>query len=406
MGPQGLKGDAGGAAPQGPSGYQGDVGPREPKDDAGGAASQGPKGDAGNSKPVSPSTKNYVSRPGGDLSCFPPCGTRSDPLGVSFDDFAANATFFNPTDSDLFEYGFTTEAAFQNGVAENIEIRVANDRTWRVYIQKAVLGSAQVKIDQWQVEISGGKITGSFDTDAGGSNRLDVAIIGNRGCLRVDGDLVPCFDLPERTMTKEMLISSKRGDVRYRDFRAREAQAEDAAETSSESDPGDTAPQGPRVDRDDVAPQGFRYENYVASPDGEFVSVSAGRDHTCGVTAGGAAVCWGSDRYGRASPPGGEFRSVDAGRTHTCAVTTDGAVACWGEGFYGQASPPAGRFASVSAGDFHTCGVTTGGAVACWGRNEHGQARAPERQLAFVDAGAALHVRGAERWLLRLLGQE
>ena len=29
-------------------------------------------------------------------------------------------------------------------------------------------------------------------------------------------------------------------------------------------------------------------------------------------------------------PPGGEFISVSAGNNHTCGVRTDGSVACWG----------------------------------------------------------------------------
>ena len=375
VGPQAPRGYQGDIGPQGPRGYQGDIGPQGPRGYQGDVGPQGPKGDAGNAEPVSPSYENYVTRPRGDLSCFPPCRTRSDPLGVAFDDFSVDATFINPTSTDLFEYGFTIEGAFQNGVSEHIEIRGANDRTWRAYIQKVVRGSAQVKIDQWQVEISGGEITGTFDTGVGGSNRLEVVVLGDRGCLRVNRALVSCFDLPGRTITKEILISSKHGDVRYRGFRAREALAEDAAQQGSEGDPGKAESQVPS------------YENYVASPDGKFISVSAGSDHTCGVTTDGAVVCWGSDRYGRASPLGGEFTSVDAGGRHTCGVTTDGAIVCWGEDFYGQASPPSGRFVSVSTGGYHTCGVKTDGYVACWGRNDLGQGRAPERQLAFVNAG-------------------
>ncbi|MCY4114372.1 MAG: hypothetical protein OXG33_10600 [Chloroflexi bacterium] len=38
-------------------------------------------------------------------------------------------------------------------------------------------------------------------------------------------------------------------------------------------------------------------------PDGEFVAVSAGIGHTCGVTTDGAVVCWGYDALGRATPP-------------------------------------------------------------------------------------------------------
>ena len=36
-----------------------------------------------------------------------------------------------------------------------------------------------------------------------------------------------------------------------------------------------------------------------------FTSVSAGRDHTCGVTTTGDALCWGEDYDGQATPPAG-----------------------------------------------------------------------------------------------------
>ena len=108
-------------------------------------------------------------------------------------------------------------------------------------------------------------------------------------------------------------------------------------------------------------------------PDGEFASVSAGNEHTCGVKLYDAVACWGQNSYGEAKPPDWEFVSVSAGGYHTCWVKRDGAVACWGQDGNYRTRPPDGAFASISAGSAHTCGVKRDGGVACWGFDIRGE---------------------------------
>jgi alpha-tubulin suppressor-like RCC1 family protein len=134
----------------------------------------------------------------------------------------------------------------------------------------------------------------------------------------------------------------------------------------------------------------------------EFRQVSAGARHTCGVTRGYVAYCWGSNASGQlgdgtitnrltpvAVAGGLRFRQVSASANgdHTCGVTPGNVAYCWGSNFNAQLGDGttnnfrptpvavAGglRFRQVSVGGVHTCGVATGNLAYCWGDNEFGQ---------------------------------
>lgn len=131
-----------------------------------------------------------------------------------------------------------------------------------------------------------------------------------------------------------------------------------------------------------------------------FTTISAGGSHSCAVDTGGAASCWGGNSRGQtgtgltdslvlvptAVAGGLLFRSISAGGQHSCGVTTDSLAYCWGANTSGQlgdssqldrATPVLVRgglqFSDVRAGAAFTCGLTTGLVLYCWGDGTQGQ---------------------------------
>jgi alpha-tubulin suppressor-like RCC1 family protein len=148
-------------------------------------------------------------------------------------------------------------------------------------------------------------------------------------------------------------------------------------------------------------------ENYRFSPmdlagfERSIDQISADGGQSCALTIYNGISCWGNNKYGQlgngTTDPSAVptlaagleqgMRSVTAGWNHTCGISLDGGALCWGWNYYGQVgdgtkasrTTPVAVYGldigvvKISLGRMHTCAVTSGGAVACWGANESGQ---------------------------------
>lgn len=129
------------------------------------------------------------------------------------------------------------------------------------------------------------------------------------------------------------------------------------------------------------------------------VGLATGQNHSCGITTGGIAQCWGDNDLDQLGDGSGadqnepvavntsvRFFAIAAGENHTCGISRNGATYCWGDNSEGQmgnnsqiGSPVPLRvagnqtFVQVSAGSEYTCGLDVGGMVWCWGSNGVGE---------------------------------
>lgn len=140
------------------------------------------------------------------------------------------------------------------------------------------------------------------------------------------------------------------------------------------------------------------------SPDGDWVSICVGTDHTVGLKGDGDVYTWGRNNVGQLGSSASSsaisttpqrigmyaIKAISCGDDYTMALRTDGTL--WGWGYNGQGNlgdnSTTNRFSpvqvgtsngtssgwvTVSAGSTHTVGLRDGGRLYTWGNNGNGQ---------------------------------
>jgi alpha-tubulin suppressor-like RCC1 family protein len=125
------------------------------------------------------------------------------------------------------------------------------------------------------------------------------------------------------------------------------------------------------------------YSDYIhLSSDSDWVAISCGWYHSCGLKSDGSIECWGcetpgtgSDLFilydrGQCDPPEGTFTQLGSSwGQEACAIREDGVTLCWGYG--GEEESPGGLQAvDVSSAGSESCLLTSDSEVYCWGWEE------------------------------------
>jgi alpha-tubulin suppressor-like RCC1 family protein len=151
----------------------------------------------------------------------------------------------------------------------------------------------------------------------------------------------------------------------------------------------------------DVHPGVDHPEPIQVGTDRDWVFVSTGQGHSCGIRSPGTLYCWGRNtdgQIGQGAVTPQQHRSptqvgadadwveVSAGQATTCARKRDGSGWCWGSMSSGTLAvgdldprytpapiPTFDDWLQISNATFQTCGVRAGGEIWCAGRNTEGQ---------------------------------
>ncbi len=135
--------------------------------------------------------------------------------------------------------------------------------------------------------------------------------------------------------------------------------------------------------------------------DSNWVSISAGEEHSLGIRSDSTLWAWGSDQYGQLGDGGGsmdqtapvqvgaftDWIAVSAGRLHSLGIRADSSLWAWGldaQGQLGNGSTTGNQYSpvkigsatdwiAISAGSSASYGIRANGSLWAWGSNGAGQ---------------------------------
>lgn len=193
-----------------------------------------------------------------------------------------------------------------------------------------------------------------------------------------------------------------------------------------------------------LTPSAVAADRPEAAPWSDWIAVSVGSTHACGIREGGTLWCWGFAASGRlghgddegdlpnpvqvvqadaeeGGPTWSDWIAVSAGGRSVCGLREDGSLWCWGESGFGQRGDGITGFESrstpsrvltadgegswsdwiaVSSGAHHVCGLRSNGSdestAWCWGRSQFGQRGDDSWSLTRALPAAVLQAEGGE----------
>ena len=179
--------------------------------------------------PTPPDSGEYSFGPiSGELRHNPSDGSVEDKyVGVSLTDMIVTATFTNPYSAatDSWNYGFFIRGSGTGSSARGILVAVTSHGRWHTGWRQG--GSSEIQT------IAEGRL-GSFDTGAQRSNKLWLAVFGERGLLFVNDEFISELNLSSVTRSGDVAVftgaftgAEVAGAVtRFEDFAGRQFQKE------------------------------------------------------------------------------------------------------------------------------------------------------------------------------------